>query len=103
MQYGAFLAPRIVVAGLSLNAPHTGPKMPYPAAMLEETTTDPVVADIRNFFKVELWTADDRIERMLYAGSNLHRARKIFGDQIRRRPSSILTLRQRTHVLRKWP
>jgi hypothetical protein len=71
--------------------------------MLEETTTDPVVADVRNFFKVELWTADDRVERMLYAGSNPHRARKIFADQIRRRPSSILTLRQRTHLLRRWP
>jgi hypothetical protein len=70
--------------------------------MLEETTDDPVVADVRNFFKVELRTADDRIERMLYAGSNLDQARKIFADQIRRRPSSILTLRQRTRVLRKW-
>jgi hypothetical protein len=73
------------------------------APMLEETTTDPVVADVRNFFKGELWTSDDRVERMLYAGSNLHRARKIFGDQIRRRPASIVTLRQRTRVLRKWP
>jgi hypothetical protein len=71
--------------------------------MLEETTTDPVLADVRNFFKVELWTPDDRVERMLYAGSNLDRARKVFADQIRRRPSSILTLRQRTRVLRKWP
>jgi hypothetical protein len=71
--------------------------------MQEETTDDPVVADVRNFFKVELWTDDDRVERMLYAGSNLDRARKIFADQIRRRPSSILTLRQRTRVLRKWP
>jgi hypothetical protein len=71
--------------------------------MLEETTTDSVLADVRNFFKVELWTPDDCVKRLLYAGSNPHRARKIFADQIRRRPSSILTLRQQTHVLRRWP
>jgi hypothetical protein len=29
---------------------------------------DSVIADVRNFYKVELWTRDDRIERMLFAG-----------------------------------
>jgi hypothetical protein len=71
--------------------------------MREETTTDPVVADVRNFLKVELWTSDDRVEQMVYAGSNLNRARKIFGDQIRRWPGSIVTLPQRMRVLREWP
>jgi hypothetical protein len=71
--------------------------------MQEETTDDPVVADVRNFFKVELWTPDDRVERMLYAGSNLYRARKIFVSQIGCRPGSMVTIRQRTHVLQKWP
>jgi hypothetical protein len=28
----------------------------------DETTDDPVLADIRNFYKVELWTRDDRID-----------------------------------------
>ena len=35
---------------------------------LEETTDNPVAADKRNFYKVELWTPDDRIERMLFGG-----------------------------------
>jgi len=26
--------------------------------MLEDTTTDPVVADLNNYYKVELWTRD---------------------------------------------
>jgi len=71
--------------------------------MLEETT-DPVVADDRNFFKVELWTRNGQhIQRILYAGSSLDRARAVFAEQVRRRPTSELTIRQRTCVLRKWP
>jgi hypothetical protein len=42
--------------------------------MHEDTTSDPVIADIRNFYKVELWTPNDFIERMLFAGSSLDRA-----------------------------
>jgi hypothetical protein len=33
----------------------------------QEATEDPVIADIRNFYKVELWTHDNIIERMLFA------------------------------------
>jgi hypothetical protein len=43
--------------------------------MPEEITDDPVVADVRNFYKVELWTGDDFIERLLFAGTSLDRAR----------------------------
>jgi hypothetical protein len=32
-------------------------------------------ADKHNFDKVELWTRDDQIERMLFAGTSLGRAR----------------------------
>jgi hypothetical protein len=71
--------------------------------MQEETTDDPVVADVRNFFKVELWTAGDQIERLLYAGSSLYRAPEIFVDQIGCGQGSLVTIRQRTRVLRKWP
>jgi hypothetical protein len=35
----------------------------------EETTDDPVVADVRNFYKVELRRRDRFVERMLYAGT----------------------------------
>jgi hypothetical protein len=37
----------------------------------DETTDDPVIADSRNFHKVELWTGGDGIERILFAGTCL--------------------------------
>jgi hypothetical protein len=46
----------------------------------EETTSDPVVADVRNFYEVELWTRDDFIERMLFAGTSLDQACAVFAD-----------------------
>jgi hypothetical protein len=70
----------------------------------EETTTDPHYANDRNFFKVELWTPDDlHVERMLYAGNSLDRAREIFGDYARHRPADRLMIRQRGRVIAKWP
>ncbi len=68
-----------------------------------ETTDDLVIADTRKFYKVELWTRDDRIERMLFAGTSLERARAVFADYARRRPAARLTIRQRSHVLDQWP
>jgi hypothetical protein len=49
----------------------------------DDMTDDPVIADKRNFYKVGLWTRDDRIERMLFAGTSLERARAIFADYAR--------------------
>jgi hypothetical protein len=69
----------------------------------DETTADPVIADIRNFYKVELWTRDYRVERMLFAGTSLERARAAFADYARRRPAARLTVRQRFRVLDQWP
>ena len=69
----------------------------------DETTDDPVIADIRNFYKVELWTRDDRIERTLFAGMCLDRARAVFADYARRRPAARLTIRQRSRLLDQWP
>jgi hypothetical protein len=66
--------------------------MPFGDAM----TDDPVVADVRNFYKVELWTRDDCIERMLFAGTSLDKARALFADYARRRPAARLTIRQRS-------
>ncbi len=35
-----------------------------------EATTDPVVADVRNFYKVERWTRDGtKVDGLLYTGS----------------------------------
>jgi hypothetical protein len=42
----------------------------------DEETDEPLIADHRNFYKVEKWTKDGtKVERMLYAGSNLDKAR----------------------------
>ena len=70
----------------------------------DEETDDPHYADDRNFSKVELWTKDThRMLRMLYAGSNLDRARTIFTNYVRIRPRAQITIRQRTKVLDEWP
>jgi hypothetical protein len=60
-------------------------------------------ADQHNFDKVELWTRDDQIERMLFAGTSLDRARAVFADYARRRPAARLMIRQRSRVLDQWP
>ena len=39
---------------------------------------------------------------MLYAGSNLDKARKIFTKAIKHRPRIRLTIRQQTRVLKQW-
>lgn len=45
----------------------------------DEETDNPLLADHQNFYKVELWTKDEqRIERMLFADSDLDKARAIF-------------------------
>jgi hypothetical protein len=70
----------------------------------DEETTDPLYADDRNFYKVEMWTADEQhIVDLLYAGNNLDTARDIFARLIEDRPQAHLTIRQRTRVLDKWP
>jgi hypothetical protein len=59
---------------------------------------------MRNFYKLEKWTKDrTRVERMLYAGSNLDKARKVFAGTVKHRPRIRLTIRQRTRVLQQWP
>jgi hypothetical protein len=70
----------------------------------DEETADPLYADDRNFYKVEKWTKDgSRVERMLYAGSNLDKARELFAAAIKHRPRIKLTIRQRTRMLDEWP
>ena len=70
----------------------------------DEETDEPLIADHRNFYKVEKWTRDGtRVDRLLYAGNNLGRAQEIFASTIKHRPRSGLTIRQRTRVLQQWP
>ena len=70
----------------------------------DDETDEPLIADNRNFYKVEKWTKDgSKIDHMLYAGSNLDKAREIFAAAIKHRPRIRLTIRQRSLVLEQWP
>jgi hypothetical protein len=69
-----------------------------------EETTDPLVADLHNFYKVEKWTRDGaKVDSLLYAANSLGRARSVFESAIKHRPRIRLTIRQRTRVLDQWP
>ena len=53
----------------------------------DEETNEPLIADYRNYYKMEKWTKDgSKFERMLYAGSNLDKAREVFDLAIKHRP-----------------
>ena len=53
--------------------------------MLE--TDNPLEADERNFYKVEKWTKDGtKVDRLLYVGNNLKKARELFAAAIKHRP-----------------
>jgi hypothetical protein len=45
--------------------------MSVPSSWPNEETNKPLLADHRNYYKVEKWTKEGRVERMLYAGGNL--------------------------------
>jgi hypothetical protein len=77
---------------------------PMVSNMPDEETDSPLFADERDFYKVEKWTKDGtKVDRMLYAGGNLDKARQIFNEAIGHRPRIQLTIRQRTRVLAQWP
>jgi len=73
--------------------------------LVRPTTNNPLYADDRNFHKVESWTKDGtKVDRLLYAGNNLEKARDVFANAIKHRPRiSRLTIRQRTRALFQWP
>ncbi|MGC1354392.1 MAG: hypothetical protein WA851_01130 [Xanthobacteraceae bacterium] len=51
-------------------------------------TENPLLADDRNFYKLEKWTKDGmKVGCMLYAGNNLDEARELFAEAIKRRGS----------------
>jgi len=67
-------------------------------------TIYPLLADEYDFYKVEKWTEDEQhITDLLYAGSDLAKARDAFALFIKKRPGARLTIRRRTRVLDKWP
>ena len=50
----------------------------------DEETDDPLVADVRNFYKVEKWTRDGmRVDSLLHAGNNLSKAQEVFANAIK--------------------
>lgn len=64
-----------------------------------EETDNPLLADDRNFYKVEKWTkGGTKVDRLFYAGNNLEKAHKLFATAIKYRPRIGLTVRQRTRV-----
>ena len=70
----------------------------------DEQTTDPLIADQRNFYMVEKWTKDGtKVDRMLHAGNNLDKARDICAAAVKHRPKIRLTIRHRTRALQQWP
>jgi hypothetical protein len=70
----------------------------------DEETNDPLVADIRNFYKVEKWTRDGmKVDSLLYAGNYIDKARDVFAKAIKHRPRIRLTIRQKTRALQRWP
>jgi hypothetical protein len=67
-------------------------------------TDNPLLADDRNFYKLEKWTQDGtKIDRLIYAGNNLKKAQELFADAVKHRPRIRLTIRQRTRLLYQWP
>jgi hypothetical protein len=70
----------------------------------DEETDDPIHADRRNFYKVERWSKDGmRVVELLFAGTSLDKARRIFERTTKHRPRIRLTIRQRMRVLDEWP
>ena len=70
----------------------------------EEETDSALLADDRNFYKVEKWTTDGtKVDRLLYTGNNLKKAQEIFAAAIQHRPRIGPTIRQQTELLEQWP
>lgn len=68
----------------------------------DEETDNPLLADDRNFYKVEKWTRDGtKVDSLLYAGNNLEKAREIFAQAIKHRSRIRLTIRQQTRMLQQ--
>jgi hypothetical protein len=63
------------------------PKYDPKQTQSEGETSDPLIADHRNFYKVDKWTKDgSKVDHMLYAGSSLDKAREVFAEAVKHRP-----------------
>ena len=60
----------------------------------DDEINDPLVADVRNLYKVEKWTRDGtKVDSTLYAANSLGRGRSVFEHAIKHRPRIGLTIR----------
>jgi hypothetical protein len=70
----------------------------------DEETDEPLIADHRNFYKVEKWSRDgERVTELLFAGGSLDKAKRVFDRWAKHRPRIRMTIRQRTRVLQQHP
>ena len=77
--------------------------MPVNNEWSDQETDSPLLADDRNFYKVEKWATDGtKVDQLLYAGNNLRKAQEVFAKAIKHLPRISLTIRQRTRVLYQW-
>ena len=65
-----------------------------------EETNDPLIADHRSRSGPKMGS---KVDRLLFAGSDLDKAREVFAAATYHRPRIRLTIQQRTHVLEQWP
>jgi hypothetical protein len=77
---------------------------PLPSPIIRSRPNNPLQADELNFYKIEKWTRDgSKVDSLIYAGSNLDKARAVFADAINHRLRIRLTIRQGNRVLEQWP
>jgi hypothetical protein len=70
----------------------------------DQETDNPLLADDRNYYKVEKLSRNGQdAERLLWAGNNLDKAREVFAAEAKRRPRGRYMIRQRLRVLDEWP
>jgi hypothetical protein len=68
------------------NARSVAPIGSHMANFPDQETDNPNHADDRNFYKLEKWTKDGtKVDRLLYAGNSLEKARDLFGKAIKHR------------------
>jgi hypothetical protein len=58
----------------------------------DEETDEPLIADHRNFYKVEKWSrGGERVTELLFAGSSLDKAKRVFDRWAKHRPRIRMT------------
>jgi hypothetical protein len=69
----------------------------------DEETTEPLIADHRNYYKVEQWTKARPRRAHDLRRQQSRQGGQVFTAAARHRPRIRLTIRQRTRVIEQWP